>query len=115
MPSTSDAFSPASSSAALAASAANCISLRSSFFENVVCPIPTIAACWVSPPPIFNTSSGTRAEDGYGKSADGGVEQHFNFQADRHLAVGHSHNIGNEANALLEPDQGDDRRLRETE
>ena len=44
MPSTSLGARPASSSAALTASHANCSSLRPDSFENSVWPIPTMAA-----------------------------------------------------------------------
>jgi hypothetical protein len=44
VPSISAAVSPASSIAALAASQANCSSLRPESLENSVCPIPTTAA-----------------------------------------------------------------------
>ena len=44
MPSTSAGSMPASSRAALEASAASCSSLRPEFLENSVCPIPAMAA-----------------------------------------------------------------------
>jgi hypothetical protein len=43
MPSTSEGFRPASSSAAFTASAASWSSERPEFLENSVCPMPTIA------------------------------------------------------------------------
>ena len=48
IPSTSAGVSPASSIAAFTASLASCSSERPEFFENSVCPIPTMAASSLS-------------------------------------------------------------------
>src|SRR3984957_6859274 len=109
MPSTSAGLIPASSRAALEASAASCSSLRPEFLENSVCPIPAMAA---------NLATGTPwggGEDGDRLAAAGRREAHLDCHAAAHVLRSHVDDVRHQANTLLQLDERDDRCLGESD
>src|SRR5215469_14380848 len=107
MPSTSAGSMPASARAALEASAASCSSLRPEFLENSVWPMPAIAAYLVM------RTACARAKYRNRTSATGGRETHLHGKPVAYGARLDLHQIGDEADALLEFDERHDGSFRE--
>src|SRR5579871_5929036 len=115
MPSTSDGWMPASSSAALEHSAASCSSLRPEALENSVAPMPAMAASLkvraIGSVPLLRAGP----EHRHLVVAHGGLEEHFHRHVDLHVLELDAVEVGDQAIALFQLDGGGDGRFLEAE
>src|ERR1700761_1722088 len=110
MPSTSDGWMPASSSAALEHSAASCSSLRPEALLNSVAPMPAMAASLnVRAILVFLIGLlGAGPEHRHLVIAHGGLEVDFHRHVHFHVLELHAVEVCDQAEALLQLDGGGD-------